>query len=95
LLGIIQYEEDWIVISNKESGTGYSCLLIETPERIGIVIELKYAESGDLEKACDEALLQIEEKKYEEIPRRDRMKKVIKYGIAFYKKDCMVKMSKQ
>ncbi len=95
LLGILQYEEDWIVISNKESGTGYPDLLIETPERTGIVIELKYAESGDLEKACDEALLQIEEKKYEEIPRRDRMKKVIKYGIAFCKKDCMVKMSKQ
>jgi hypothetical protein len=95
LLGILQYEEDWIVISNKESGTGYPDLLIETPERTGIVIELKYAESGDLEKACDEALLQIEEKKYEEIPRRDRMKKVIKYGIAFYKKDCMVKMSRQ
>jgi putative IMPACT (imprinted ancient) family translation regulator len=95
LLGLLKFESRWITKSNKESGTGYPDLLIETPERTGIVIELKYAESGDLEKACDEALLQIEEKKYEEIPRRDRMKKVIKYGIAFYKKDCMVKMSKQ
>jgi hypothetical protein len=95
LLGLLKFESRWITKSNKESGTGYPDLLIETPERIGIVIELKYAESGDLEKACDEALLQIEEKRYEEIPRRDRMKKVIKYGIAFYKKDCMVKMSKQ
>jgi hypothetical protein len=95
LLGLLKFESRWITKSNKESGTGYPDLLIETPERTGIVIELKYAESGDLEKACDEALLQIEEKKYEEIPRHDRMKKVIKYGIAFYKKDCMVKLSKQ
>jgi hypothetical protein len=95
LLGLLKFESRWITKSNKESGTGYPDLLIETPERTGIVIELKYAESGALEKACDEALLQIEEKKYEEIPRRDRMKKVIKYGIAFYKKDCMVKLSKQ
>jgi hypothetical protein len=95
LLGLLKFESRWITKSNKESGTGYPDLLIETPERTGIVIELKYAESGALEKACDEALLQIEEKKYEEIPRRDRMKKVIKYGIAFYKKDCMVKMSRQ
>jgi putative IMPACT (imprinted ancient) family translation regulator len=94
LLGLLKFESRWITKSNKESGTGYPDLLIETPERTGIVIELKYAESGDLEKACDEALLQIEEKRYEEIPRHDRMKKVIKYGIAFYKKDCMVKMGK-
>ena len=63
---------------------------IQTPERTGIVIELKYADDGKLETACAEALEQIEEKKYAEGLKRRGMKKIIKYGIAFYEKECMV-----
>lgn len=69
---------------------GYSDISIRTPDRIGVVIELKYAQDGNLEKGCAEALAQIEEKKYDESLRRERMKTIVKLGIAFYEKDCMV-----
>lgn len=52
--------------SNAEAGEGYSDISIQTPERIGIVFELKYADDGNLAAACTEALKQIEEKKYAE-----------------------------
>lgn len=88
LLGLLQYESNWEIESNAESGEGYSDILIRTQDRIGIVIEIKYAENGNLEKACGNALVQIEEKQYDAALRRDGMKKIIKYGIAFYKKSC-------
>ena len=92
LLGLLQNQDSWLVKSNAETGEGYSDISIQTPERIGIVIELKYADDGNLEKACAEALGQIEEKKYAEGLKRRSMKKLIKYGIAFYEKECMVVM---
>ena len=90
LLGLLQYESDWDTTSNTESGEGYSDILIRTENRVGIVIETKYAEDGDLEKSCDEALAQIEEKKYDAVLRKDGMKEILRYGIAFYKKNCKV-----
>ena len=93
LLGLLQNQDSWLVKSNAETGEGYSDISIQTPERIGIVIELKYADDGNLEKACAEALGQIEEKKYAEGLKRRSMKKLIKYGIAFYEKECMAVMA--
>ena len=90
LLGLLQNQDSWLVKSNAETGEGYSDISIQTPERTGIVIELKYADDGNLEKACGEALKQIEEKKYAEGLKRRGAKKIIKYGIAFYEKECMV-----
>ena len=91
LLGILGFQDDWIVKSNAESGIGYSDILIETRRnRIGIVVELKYAEDGNLEVACHRALRQIEDKKYEAKLREDGMRNIIKYGIACYKKECKV-----
>ena len=55
-----------------------------------MVIELKYAEDGNLEAACAKALSQIEAKKYAEALRRRGMKSILKYGIAFWEKECMV-----
>ena len=81
---------NWLVKSSAETGEGYSDISIQTPDRIGIVIELKYADDGNLEAACAEALKQIEEKKYAEGLKRQGMKKIIKYGIAFHEKECMV-----
>ncbi len=93
LLGILGFQDDWIVKSNAESGIGYSDILIETRRnRIGIVVEIKYAEDGNLEDACQRALQQIEDKKYEAKLKEDGMRSIIKYGIACYKKECKVKM---
>lgn len=93
LLGLLQNQDSWLVKSNAETGEGYSDISIQTPERLGIVMELKYADDGNLVKACGEALRQIEEKKYAEGLRRRGMKKIIKYGIAFWEKECMVEMA--
>ena len=93
LLGLLQNQDSWLVKSNAETGEGYSDISIQTPDRVGIVIELKYADDGNLEKACAEALGQIEEKKYAESLKRWRTKKILKYGIAFYEKECMVVMA--
>ena len=92
LLGLLQSQGSWIVRSNAEAGVGYSDISIATPERVGIVIELKYAEDGNLEAACARALQQIEERKYAVGLQRRGVKKIIKYGIAFWEKDCMVVM---
>ena len=93
LLGLLQNQDSWLVKSNAETGEGYSDISIQTPDRTGIVIELKYADDGNLEKACSEALKQNEEKKYAKGLTRRGMKKIIKYGIAFYEKECMVMMA--
>ncbi len=90
LLGLLQSQGTWSVQSNKENGEGYSDISIRTPERTGIVIELKYAHDGNLEKVCGEALRQVDEKKYAKGLRRRGMRKILKYGIAFWERDCRV-----
>lgn len=91
LLGLLGYKATWLTKSNAESGTGYSDILVEVPDnRTGIVIELKYAENGDMDAACAKELEQIEEKDYVDRLRQDGMRNFIKYGIACFKKDCKV-----
>lgn len=93
LLGLLRFKENWIIKSNAESGIGYSDILIKIPEnRIGIVIELKYADDRNLDAACDKALTQIEDQQYAASLEEDGMKTIIKYGIACYKKECKVKL---
>ena len=94
LLGLLGYKASWLIKSNTELGTGYSDILVEVPNnRTGIVIELKYAENGDMNAACDEALKPIEEKSYVDKLKQDGMRNFIKYGIACFKKDCKVVVS--
>ena len=91
LLGLLGYKSNWLIKSNAESGIGYSDILVEVPtNRTGIVIEIKYAEDGDLDAACEKALKQIEEKDYVAKLKQDGMKNFIKYGIACFKKICKV-----
>ena len=95
LLGLLGYKASWLIKSNAESGTGYSDILVEVPDnRTGIVIELKYAEDGDMDAACSKALEQIEEKEYVAKLKQDGMRNFIKYGIACFKKDCKVVIGK-
>ncbi len=93
VLGLLRSQGNWLIQSNAETGEGYSDISVCTQERTGIVIELKYADDGRLEAACAEALQQIEDKKYAEGLKRRGMKKIIKYGMAFCEKECMVVMA--
>jgi hypothetical protein len=91
LLGLLRHKENWLVLSNAESGEGYSDILVEVPEsRTGVVIELKYAEGDKLEEGCIQALDQIEEKQYNAHLLADGMQTIVKYGIACFKKHCKV-----
>lgn len=91
LLGLLGYKSTWLIKSNAESRIGYSDILVEVPtNRTGIVIELKYAEGGDMDAACEEAMRQIEEKGYIAKLKQDGMRNFIRYGIACFKKDCRV-----
>ena len=91
LLGLLGHMENWMVKSNAEAGIGYSDILVEIPEsRTGMVIEMKYAENGNMDAACSEALEQIEDKQYAMKLKSDGMRTIIKYGIACFKKDCKV-----
>lgn len=92
VLGLLRSQGSWLIQSNAETGEGYSDISICTPERTGIVIELKYANDGDLAAACAEALKQIEDRKYAVGLQHRGMKKIIKYGMAFCEKECMVVM---
>lgn len=94
LLGLCAYKDSWAVSSNRESGDGYSDILIEDVDSdIGIVIEVKYPENEDLEAGCAGALEQIEKRNYEEVLRDDGMTTILKYGIACYKKRCKVALA--
>lgn len=95
LAGVLSNMKGYIVKSNREGGTGRSDLFIKSVSRrgIAIVIEFKIANDiDDLEKKADEAIEQIEDRKYEMELRSEGYKNIFKYGIAFYKKDCLVKM---
>lgn len=92
LIGILKNNVNWAVRSNRESGDGYADILIKpkNPDT-GIVIELKYARSfKELDQACERALEQIKDRRYDEALREDGRNEVLAYGIAFWKKRCKV-----
>ena len=94
LLGLLRAEGGWIVQSNAESGIGYTDIKLTIPEvNAGCVIEVKYAERGNFDTACREAMKQIEENRYAAAFKQEGMKQVHKYGIACYKKSCKVAYS--
>lgn len=89
--GLLKAEGRWIVKSNAESGTGYTDIKISIPaEKIGCVIELKYAEDGAFDFACREAMKQIEDGGYATALIQEGMQTIHKFGIACYKKTCKV-----
>ena len=96
LLGILGIKEEWGVFSNQETGEGYSDILIETENsETAILIEVKYAGDGNLDAACERALKQVEERKYDEELRENGVDKILKYGIACYMKRCKVKLAEE
>ena len=92
LLGILSFKTGWEVSSNRESGSGFSDILIEIDDSdIGIVIEVKYSDDEDqLEKDCKEALKQIKDRDYSQKLRDAGFHRILKYGIACQIKTCKV-----
>lgn len=97
LVGILSTLHNYKVKSNRESGIGRGDIIIQYPNRRGkaVIIEIKVAKDvNELEKKCNEALEQIEENKYDMELVQDGYKDILKYGITFFKKECMVKLKK-
>ena len=93
LLGILGFKENWSVMSNRESGDGFGDILIRIEdEDVGIVIEVKYADDGNLQGECEKALQQIIDIRYTEGLEQEGIHTIIKYGIACYRKKCKVLM---
>ena len=96
MLGLLRNHRNWIVRSNVESGEGFVDILIkpEDPDE-GILIELKYSKIFDgLEKACERAMEQIKDRRYDEALREEGRIHILAYGIAFCKKRCKVVVQK-
>ena len=92
LLGLLRSETEWLILSNVESGDGFCDIMVEPDDLdTGFVIEVKYAESIDkLEKACNTALQQIRQRRYDERLRNEGRSKIRAFGIAFCRKRCRV-----
>lgn len=96
MLGLLRNHRNWIVKSNVESGEGFVDILIkpEDPDE-GILIELKYSKTFDgLEKACERAMEQVKNRRYDEALREEGRCHILAYGIAFCKKRCKVVVQK-
>lgn len=95
LAGLLRGNKECAVRSNRESGNGRPDLVVYTLSVRGmaIIIEIKAAKKfEEMEEGCDAALAQIEEQNYQEEWRRIGYRNIIKYGICFYRKECMVKV---
>ena len=92
LLGLLRSDPTWLIMSNVESGDGFSDIIIEPDDPdAGIVIEVKYAPTiAELDAACKNALNQIKERRYDERLRNEGRENNIGFGIAFCKKRCRV-----
>lgn len=94
LAGMLKNMNNYIILSNRESGTGRPDILIKSPSVKGkaVILELKVTKSyQEMEQKCLEALAQIQKQRYEEHLHQEGYKDILKYGVAFYRKECMIK----
>lgn len=97
LTGLLKNNGRYLILSNRESGTGRPDLILKEKKFMGkaIIIELKAAKTfAELEAKCEEALQQIDEQDYAALLIADGYRPILKYGIALYKKGCIVKIEK-
>lgn len=90
LLGLLRSDPTWLIMSNVESGDGFSDILIEPDDPdAGIIIEVKYSPTfAGLDEACKKALEQVKTRRYDEKLRNEGRENLITYGIAFNRKRC-------
>lgn len=94
LVGLLEYSDEYLVESNRESGTGRNDIVIKNvlTRDIAVILELKSVGKNEtLDSMCDVALKQIDDRQYEVNLKYEGYKKIIKYGIAFERKRCQVK----
>lgn len=98
LTGILSQSENYMVKSNRESGSGRSDIMVKSPSLRGrsFVLEVKVSDCmDDLEGDAQRAVQQIYDKKYIEELRAEGYGSIDCYGISFYRKDCEVRFGKR
>ncbi len=94
VLGLVK-SEGVSFSSNKESGNGYSDIILRrVKDKKGVILEFKKSEDDrfvTLDNVCDKALEQIQTNNYDFHLKQDHFKEILKYGIAFTGKYCQVK----
>ena len=97
LAGILIGNGEWGVASNRESGDGFADLMVETDDiNQGLIIEVKTADKiTELDRACERAMAQIRDRRYEEYLQNEGRDDIWAYGMAFYKKRCRVVAEKR
>lgn len=98
MLGILRGMNNYLVISNQESGNGRPDIIVKYPSVRGLAIIMEFKvtrEFTELDKICEEALCQIEQQNYEAGLRKEGYQNIRKYGIGFYKKECVVKAAEE
>jgi len=98
IAGLLKHNNKYFIKSNRESGLGRYDLTLKT-QRIrkgrAIILEFKVTDSiNGLEKGCAEALEQIEKLHYDNDIKKEGYTDILKYGVCFYKKECMVMKEK-
>ena len=106
---VIMLKNEYEISSNNFAGKGRYDLLLK-PKNLekrkeGIILELKIVNSSqklseneiqkELEKECDIALKQIEEKKYSSVLKNAGIDNILKIGLAFFGKEVEVKFEKE
>ena len=94
LLGLLNAVSN-SAVSNRESGNGFADIISKSPiKRIGVILEIKYAENEKLDEHCNEAIKRIRDRHYEQTLIDDGMDVIILFGVACYKKRCKMKCEK-
>ena len=94
LTGLLKGNGKYLVASNRENGLGRTDITLRENRFRGkaVILELKVAEDiRKMEEFCREALEQIEKNRYEDDLVSDGYEPILKYGVCFFKKGCMVK----
>ncbi|MEY8369855.1 AAA family ATPase [Anaerovoracaceae bacterium 42-11] len=97
LTGLLKNSGRYSILSNRESGNGRPDIILKEKKFMGraMIIELKVAKTfAEMEAKCDEALVQIDSNDYAQPLITDGYRPILKYGIALYKKGCIVKTEK-
>lgn len=94
LTGVLTGMNGYTAISNRESGNGRPDLILRENKFMGkaIILELKVTDKfTEMAGKCEEALAQIEENHYDRPLLDEGCQEIIKYGVCFFKKGCIVK----
>lgn len=96
LVGLVS-NAGYRVESNYENGLGRSDIVVkDRRNRRAFIIEAKWTESEqNLDKVCEQAMRQIEERQYVRKIERMGYKTVVPFAMAFWKKQCLVKVKKE